>query len=211
MGSTHPFWDALMNDRPEHRLADIAIRDKNALETDGLPPSRADAGAIGLWAGLQSGALVGFPLGVIGMLNLTAHRHPEAAWVVFFAWVFGGALLGALIGFAAAQFVGPTQKELAGGMAGAVVGLAGGIVYSPLLANLLPAIKNPLVESLRLAVMGAVLGLLIGAGLGFFHRALRFRNRRIGWGGHSRPVSLAEQDLIDEINTRAGIRSDRWN
>jgi hypothetical protein len=105
---------------------------------------------------------------------------------------------GGTIGWAAGQVVGPTQKELGGGMAGAVIGLFGGLFYSPLIGPIIEPMKDPDLEFLRRAAIGATLGLVVGAGLGLFHHVLRPRRRRYGFGGGSLPYGRRCHRLIED-------------
>jgi hypothetical protein len=194
---------AVMNEQPEQQVP--VIRGKDAFSAEALPPSRADAGQIGFIAGVKAGVLVGIVLVAIGVAAMAHREHSAAQWLLVFAWLPGGALLGGTIGWAAGQLVGPTQKELAGGMAGAVIGLLGGVFYSPLVGRILEPMKDPDLELLRRAAIGATLGLVVGAGLGLFHHVLRPRRRRYGWGAGGRYLTAAEQDLVEEWERRAGI------
>jgi len=99
-------------------------------------------------------------------INRTCYTNREygaAEWLLIFAWLPGSGLLRGTIGWAAGQVVGPTQKELAGGMAGAVIGLFGGLFYSPLIGHIIEPMKDPDLEFLRRAAIGATLGLVVGA------------------------------------------------
>jgi hypothetical protein len=193
-----------MNEQPEQHNPDVVIRRKDAFSAEALPPSRTDAGKIGFSAGVKAGLLVGIVLFVIGMTAMANREDSVAKWLLVFAWLPCGGLLGGTIGWAAGQAVGPTQKELAGGIAGACIGFLGGLFYSPLIGRILEPMKDPDLEFLRRAAIGATLGLVVGAGLGLFHHVLRPRRRRYGWGG-GRYLTAAEQDLVEEWETRAGI------
>jgi hypothetical protein len=194
-----------MNERPEQHNSEVVIGGKDAFSAEALPPSRADAGRIGLIAGVKAGLLVGIVLVMIGVAAMANRESSAAKWLLVFAWLPCGGLLGGTIGWAAGQTLGPTQKELAGGMAGACLGFLGGLFYSPLIGRFIEPMKDPNLEFLRRAAIGATLGLVVGAGLGLFHHVLRPRRRRYGWGG-GRYLTAAEQDLLEEWERRTGIR-----
>lgn len=194
-----------MNEQPEYDNPEVVFRAKDAFSAEALPPSRADAGKIGLIAGVKAGLLVGIVLVMIGVAAMANLENSETIWLLVFAWLPCGGLLGGTIGWAAGQILGPTQKELAGGLVGASIGFLGGLFYSPLIGRIIEPMKDQNIESLRRAVIGATLGLVVGAGLGLFHHVLRPRRRRYGWGA-GRYLTAAEQDLVEEWERRAGIR-----
>ena len=194
-----------MNERPEQPVPEDVVLEKDAFSAEGLPPIRAGAGQIGFIAGVKAGVLVGAAFVAIGVAAMANREYGAAEWLLIFAWLPGSGLLGGTIGWAAGQVVGPTQKELAGGMAGAVIGLFGGLFYSPLIGHFIEPMKDPDLEFLRRAAIGATLGLVVGAGLGLFHHVLRPRRRRYGFGG-GRYLTAAEQDLLEECERRIGVR-----
>lgn len=199
-----------MNDVPDIRLPDPPVRAKDDFSASGLPPRRANAGAVGLWAGVQIGFFLGCGLGAIGVAASGTHARGDVSILPIIAWLLGGTLLGGVSGWAAGLLLGPTQKELARSIAGAAVGVIGGIIYSPLLGRVIPPMKDPTLETLRRTVIGGILGLVLGAACGLFYQYLRYR-RRYSINGQRYVVPLVEQELLDEIDTRNGVRSSLWN
>jgi len=130
------------DERPEQPVPEDVVLEKDAFSAEGLPPIRADAGQIGFIAGVKAGVLVGAAFVAIGVAAMANREYGAAEWLLIFAWLPGSGLLGGTIGWAAGQVVGPTQKELAGGMAGAVIGLFGGLFYSPLIGHIIEPMKD---------------------------------------------------------------------
>src|SRR5439155_15812549 len=170
------------------------------------PEERQHEAPAGARVGILTGLLVGW-----FFCYVEALAEPFGIgqiWLAIIAWPLIGMTLAGLIGWRVGPRIGIMHRELTGTIAGAVLGALGGAFYSRRFAIFLSDLGTP---DLNLAVClttAIIVGMMVGAGIGFFHQAIiqLYRRRRYDLiTGRHYTVSQDYQDAEDEINRRVGL------
>ena len=170
------------------------------------PEERQHEAPAGARVGILTGLLVGWFFCYVEAL--AGPFGIGQIWLAIIVWPLIGMTLAGLIGWRVGPRIGIMHRELTGTIAGAVLGALGGAFYFRWFAIFLSDLGIP---DLNLAVClttAIIVGMMVGAGIGFFHQAIiqLYRRRRYDLiTGRHYNVSQDYQDAEDEINRRVGL------
>jgi len=119
-----------------------------------------------------------------------------------------GMILGGIIGWRIGPGIGILHRELIAAVVGALLGILGGTFYFRVFADFLSELGSPSLNFALQLTAGFMIGMMVGAGIGFFHQAIIqiYRRRRYDWILRRRYyVSHQYQEAEDELNRRMGI------
>ncbi len=142
------------------------------------PEERQHEAPAGARVGILTGLLVGWFFCYVEAL--AGPFGIGQVWLAIIAWPLIGMTLAGLIGWRVGPRIGIMHRELTGTIAGAVLGALGGAFYFRRFAIFLSDLGIP---DLNLAVClttAIIVGMMVGAGIGFFHQAIiqLYRRRR---------------------------------
>jgi hypothetical protein len=176
---------------------------EDATRTPELRQQQAPAGAR---VGVLTGLLVGWFLCYAEALS--GSNGIGKIWLAIIAWALIGMTFGGLIGWQVGPRIGILHRELTGAIVGAILGVLGGAFYFRVFAMFLDDLISPGLDTAVRLATGIIIGMLAGAGIGFFHQAIiqLYRRRRYDWITRRRYfVSQEYQEAEDEINRRIGL------
>jgi len=160
----------------------------------------------GARVGVLTGLLVGWFLCYAEALS-GSHGIGQI-WLALIGLPLIGMTLGGIIGWRVGPRIGILHRELTGAVVGALLGVLGGAFYFRVFAVFLSDQGSPGLDLAARLATGIFIGMIAGAGIGFFHQAIiqLYRRRRYDWiTRRGYYVSQEYQDAEDELNRRMGI------
>jgi hypothetical protein len=161
-------------------------------------------------AGARVGILTGFLVGwFFCYIEALAGSHGIGQiWLALIGLPLIGMTLGGFIGWRVGPRIGILHRELTGAIVGALLGILGGAFYFRVFAVFLSDLDSPGFDLVARLATGIFIGMMSGAGIGFFHQAIiqLYRRRRYDWiSRRGYYVSQEYQEAEDELNRRMGI------